>query len=118
MTLTDGLFIAGLIIVALVAWLFVPTYMMKRAMPKVIEIFRKHNAVGILNAKTLDDLGLGRKALWKRMWGRRDYKPRALDFLVQTGIIQMTDEGKVYLSEMDLAKATWLKLPARLRAQM
>lgn len=116
MTVTDGLFIAGLIIVALAAWLFVPTYMMKRAMPKVIEVFRRSNAVGILNAKTLDELGLGRKAIWKRMMGRRDYKPRAMDFLVQVGIIQMTDDSKVYLSEADLAKATWLKLPTRLRA--
>lgn len=118
MTLTDGLFIAGLIIFALVAWLFVPSYMMKRAIPKVIEIFRKKNAVGIVNAKTLDELELSPKAMWKRMFGRRDYRPRAMDFLVQTGIIQITENGKLYLSEVDLAKATWLKLPARLRAQM
>lgn len=117
MTVTDALFIAGLIILAIAMWLFVPTWMMKRAMPKVIEIFRKNNAVGILNAKALDELGLGKKALWKRMWGRRDYKPRALDFMVQCQIIQVTEDGKFYLSDYDLAKATWLKLPPRLRPQ-
>jgi len=117
MTATDALFIAALIIIALVAWLFVPTWMMKRAIPKVIEIFRKSNAIGIQNAKTPDELGLSPKAMWKRMFGRRDYKPRALDFLVHVKIIQLTDDGRLYLSEPDLANATWLKLPAKLKAR-
>ena len=116
MTWTDGLFIAGLILVAIAAWLFVPAYMTRRAMPKVIEAFRKKNAVGILNAKTPDELGLSPKAIWKRMFGRRDYKPKAMEFLVQIGILQVTEQGKMYLSEVDLAKATWLKLPKKLRA--
>ena len=115
MTWIDGLFIAGLILVAIASWLFVPAYMTKRAMPKVIEAFRKKHAAGILNARTPDELGLSHKAIWKRMFGRRDYKPKAMDFLIQIGIIQVTDQGKMYLSEVDLAKATWLKLPTRLR---
>ena len=64
--------------------------------------FRQNNAVGPKNARTLEELGLKPKGILESM-GRRDYKPRALQFLISVNIIQMTEEGKFYLSEEDIA---------------
>ena len=40
----------------------------------------------------------------ERMMRRRDYKPHALTALMQVGIIQATEDGKLYLSEEKLAE--------------
>jgi hypothetical protein len=38
------------------------------------------------------------------MMQRRDYKPHALNALMQVGVIQATEDGKLYLSEAKLAE--------------
>jgi len=40
----------------------------------------------------------------ERMMRRRDYKPHALNALMQMGAIKTTDDGKLYLSEARLAE--------------
>ncbi len=106
----DVLFIVAAIILALLVWLFVPSWMIRRSMPKVISILRNKNAVGIRNAKTLEELGLGSKPMLERMFGRRDYKPKALHLLVETKVVLMTEDNKFYITEQTIADAKWLKL--------
>ena len=92
-----------LILVALAALFFLPQLMIKRAIGQVIKIFRQHNAIGIKNAKTIDELGLRPATFFNRMMKPRDYRPRALQALISAGIVQGTEDGKLYLSEDSLA---------------
>ena len=91
----------------LLVMIFVPQLMMKRAIPKVIQAFRQDNAVGAKNARTLEELGLQPKGLLQTAGRLRDYKPRALQFLIGINVIQMTEEGKFYISEEDIALTRW-----------
>jgi hypothetical protein len=74
----------------------------RRAAFQVINIFRKNNAIGKHNAKTIDDLGLRPLSFTQRMFRPRNYKPQALKVLAEAQIIQVTEEGKFYISEEKL----------------
>ena len=108
--MSDWAIIAVLIIVFLVAMFVLPQLLIARAIPKVIKIFRKNYAVGVKNAKTVEELKLQPKGLVDRMMRPRDYKPRALQFLMHINVVQMTDDGRVYLSEENLARTRWSNL--------
>jgi len=84
--------------------------MVARAVPKVIKIFRNHSAIGIKNAKTVQEMGLQPKGLIDKMMKPRDYKPRALELLIHINVVQMTEDGKVYLSDQELMKTRWSNL--------
>jgi hypothetical protein len=108
--MNDWIIVAGLIILFLLVVFFVPQLMVAMAAPKVIKIFRKCNAVGPKNARTAAELGLQPPGMIARMMKPRDYKPRALQLLMHINVVQMTDDGKVYLSEQDLQKTRWNNL--------
>jgi len=78
---------------------------MKRAARQVIKIFRRHNATDSKNARTIDELGLRPPGMLERMMRQRDYKPQALDMLLQAGIIKATEDGRLYLSEEKLSES-------------
>jgi hypothetical protein len=73
--------------------------MVRRAIVKVINIFCQHDAVGVKNAKTVDELELKPLDFSQRLWRPRDYKPYALQILAQQGIVDMTEDGKLYVLE-------------------
>jgi hypothetical protein len=100
--MSDWAVIAILFIVLLVALFVIPQFMMKRAIKAVIKIFRDNNAIGKKQARTAEELGLQPKRLVERMMKPRDYKPRALQLLMSQEIVQMTDDGKLYLVEEKL----------------
>ena len=108
--MNDVLFFILLGILFLVVVIFVPQWMLMRNIPKVIKLFRERNAVGEKNAITIEELGLQSKSIFKRMFNRRDYKPQAFQFLIRASIVEMTDEGKVYLSEQNLLQTKWSRL--------
>jgi hypothetical protein len=68
---------------------------MKRAIGKVREIFYRHGAIGVENAKTMVELGLTPPSFPERLTKPRDYKPQALQYLKQTGEVLMTGDGKL-----------------------
>ena len=106
----EVIFLLGLGILALSASLLMSTWIAKRNVYKVIDIFQENNAIGIHNAKTIEELGLQPKSMLKRMFSRRDWKPKALDLLIQNNVVLMTEDGKLYITEVSLASATGLKL--------
>jgi len=108
--MNDILFIVLMVILFILAFLFIPQFMLMRNVPKVIRLFRKHNAIGEKNAKTIEELGLLPKSMLQRMLSRRDYKPQALQFLIRTTVIEMTEDGKVYLNEDNLFRTRWRNL--------
>jgi hypothetical protein len=93
------LFFLILIIAAVLAFLYIPAFFMRRAITKVRGIFHQHGAIGIENAKTIDELGLSPANLFQRLTKPRDYKPHALRYLKQAGIVSTTEEGKLYMAE-------------------
>ena len=104
------LFIILMVVAFILAFIFIPQFMLMRNVPKVIRIFREHNAVGEKNAKLIEELGLLPKTMFQRMLRRRDYKPQALQFLLRTTVIEMTEDGKIYLNEDNLYRTKWRNL--------
>jgi hypothetical protein len=110
MDLNTILFFIGLGIAFIFLVFIFPQWILLRTAPKVIRIFRENNAVGSQNAKTIEELGLKPKPMFERMLRRRDHKPRALQFLMRVSIVEITDEGKVYLDEEKLSQTRWRSL--------
>ena len=113
MTTRDIMFILVIGILALIAWFWIPQWLIKRNARKVVRIFREKNAIGIQNAKTVEELGIERHPLLKKIqqgkiFSRRDWKPAALDFLIQSNIVMITEDGKLYITEVSLADVPWL----------
>lgn len=113
--MNEWVFIAILVVVAGLALLIVPQWRMKRAIPKVIKMFQDHNAVGIKNAKSEEELGFKQRSIMEGMFKPRDYKPHALNVLIQAEIVQVTEDGKLYLSEEKLMNSGFYKPQAYFR---
>jgi hypothetical protein len=86
------------------AFFVIPRWLTRRAARQVIKIFRKQSATDGKTARTIDELGLRPPSMFQRMGRRRDYKPHALDALLRVGVVQATEDGKLYLSEAKLAE--------------
>lgn len=98
----NAVFIVLILLFILLALFIVPQWRLKRAIHQVIRIFRKHNAIGIDNSKTIDELGMRSPGMLERMLRGRDYKQYALRALIKAAIIQTTEDGRLYLSEEKL----------------
>lgn len=93
-----------LVIVVLLLLVFtIPIIRVRSAMKAVIAIFRKNEVTDIANARTQAELGLNPKPLLQRFFTVRDFKPQALKMLIDSRVVQVTEDGKLYLSEEGLA---------------
>jgi len=102
-------FILVLVVIFVLVTFVFPKRGVRRAIPAVIGTFRQLNAVGSGNAKAIDELGLKppKKSVIKALLSPRDYRLEALVSLVKTSVIQKTEDGKLYLSEENLAVSKW-----------
>jgi len=91
------LFMVGLLVI----WWFLYRFVVRRAINRVIQTFRKRNAVSLNNAKTINELGIKSRDSMLKL-GFRDYKPYALKLLKDANIVRETEDGKLYLSEEDI----------------
>lgn len=94
-----------IIIAFILLWVFGTLFMrltFKRTVKKLLIMFRKAQAFSPETAKYLDEIGIREKPLlyFEVM---RDYSPQILEMLIKENIVQMTDEGKLFLSEQALA---------------
>jgi len=96
------LLIIAFVIIAFGGGLYIRTFLTRRAIFRVIEIFYRHDALGKNGAKTLQELGLERPDLLQRMTKPRDYKQNALQILMKEGIINVDENGRVYMIEEKL----------------
>lgn len=96
--------------IVLLAWIFIPALMIRRNIPKVVRIFQKNNAIGLQNAKTIEELRLKPKSMLQRMYSGQDWKNRALNLLIQTDVVLMTEDGKLYITQESLDSAPWINL--------
>lgn len=100
--MSDLLVIVFTMVLFLLALVVVPNFLVHRAAKKVVRIFRKYDALGPDRAKDIETLGLKPPTFAQRMMRLRDYKPRALDVLINAGVVQRTEDGRLYLSEARL----------------
>jgi len=91
-----------LVMIAFGGALFIRTFLTRRAIFELIEIFYQHKALGINSAKTPHQLGLERPDFLQRMMSRRDYKQNALQILIKRGIIFENEDGRLYMVEEKL----------------
>ncbi len=99
------LFIVIVIILLILVAFVIPRYLFKRALSRVIRIFREQGAFDVKSARTVDELGLRPRAMLQGMFKGRDYKPYALDILRKADIVQMTQDDRLYLSEEKFASS-------------
>ncbi len=91
-----------LFVVPLLAANAVSGWLMQRALVRVIQIFRDHNAIGMGNAKTAVDLGLITAGEEKVLLGPQEF--RAFQMLVEGGIIRATENQMLYIPEDHFAR--------------
>jgi hypothetical protein len=100
----SSILVVFIVLGGIAAALFISARMTKRAVGQVIGIFQKLNAIGIQQAKTVNDLGLTPPNLMDRFTRLRDYKQNALSILMKAGIVQTTEEGKLFISAEKLVE--------------
>ena len=95
-----NIFMVGFVLLALlILAFFISGWMTRRAVVRVIEIFRQHRAIGIQQAKTIDELGLTPPGFLEKVMRTRDYKQNALKILIKNEVIHITEDGKLYITE-------------------
>ena len=104
-----AVFIVLVVVLLLLGMFIIPHWLLKRAISKVIRVFRVRNASGVENARTLEELGLGPKNVMQVMFRGRDYRQYALDVLIRAEIIRVTEDGRLYLSEEKLLTSRLIK---------
>ena len=105
--MNTAIFILVLVAIFILGAFVLPQIFIRRSIRSVIRIFEQNNAVGVKGAKTIEELGLAPKPMLQRMFKTRDYKPQALQSLIRADIVQMTEDGKLYLSEESLTTTQW-----------
>jgi hypothetical protein len=98
------------VVLLLAAGYYMSRYLYKRAIRRVVALFRREGATNPKNAKTLAELGLARTGLADTLLRPRDYKPYALRTLVQANVIREAEGGRAYLSEDELERSPIKKL--------
>jgi hypothetical protein len=84
-----------------------PEIRLRRNIPYLIRIFREAKADVAKNAKTVEELGLKPLSITHSLFGGGIPVQNALQVLKQAKIIQSTEDGKMYLSEENLASSKW-----------
>ncbi len=87
----------------LIVSFFLPLVLQKKAIRAVTKIFREKKALKYENAVTAEELGIKQRTFLERMVKMRDYKPEALQFLLNAKIVKTTEDNKFYFSEEQLS---------------
>jgi len=94
---TNALFVLSIIIVAILGFFVLPRMRIRRAVRQVVGIFERHSALDVRSAKTIDELGLRPPTFLEGMLRMRDFKPYALQILMNAEVVCQTDGGRLYL---------------------
>jgi hypothetical protein len=84
---------------AILGFFVLPRVRIRRAVNQVMAIFERSNALDVRSAKTADELGLRPRTFLDGMLRMRDFKPYALQILMQTEVVRQTDGGRLYLAQ-------------------
>ena len=98
--MVENLLVVSFLLTALVAAVFViSAFVMRRAALKVIKTFCEYEALDARKARHAAEMGLDPPDLLERILKPRDYRPQALRMLNQAGIVHLTGDGRLYMSE-------------------
>ena len=103
--MTTTIFIIVMLLILVVGVYFIPRFLVRKAVKKVVALFRAREATSPATALTAQELGLVQPRFMDRMFRMRDYRPHALRALVQANIIKVTEDGALYLSEEELERS-------------
>ncbi len=78
---------------------FLSARLTKRALFKVLNIFRNENAIGYERAKTIEQLGLTPPNILERIGRPRDYRQNALKILIKSEVVHLTEDGRLFIPE-------------------
>ncbi len=84
-----------------------PQVFLRMAISSVIRTFREKKALSPENARPIDELGLRPKSMLQAVFRGMQYKPTALMVLRNAGVIQITEDRKLYLSEENLSRSKY-----------
>ncbi len=101
----NALFIVLVVILAILGFFVLPRIRIRRAVSQVVAIFERNSALDVRSAKTIDELGLKTPTFLDGMLRMRDFKPYALQILMQTEVVRQTDGGRLYLAQDRLPAA-------------
>jgi hypothetical protein len=82
-------------------WMLLLRWRVTRAQRQVAEAFQHQGALSPKSAKTLEELGVGRR----QMIGMRNFQAMALRAMVSAGIVVPVEGGRFYFSEEALQAA-------------
>lgn len=99
------IYIIGFFAIFTAAAIFVQRLLLRRALNRVVAIFRESRATTPETARTLAELNLLPPGFMKPTAALRDYKHRVVEALAKSGVILVTEDLKHYLSESKLAKS-------------
>ncbi len=102
---SNALFILLIVILAILGFFVLPRIRIRRAVNQVVAILERSNALDVRSAKTVDELGLSSPTFLEGMLRMRDFKPYALQILMQTEVVRQTDGGRLYLAQDRLPAA-------------
>lgn len=88
-----------ILLIMIVIMILLLTFFMRRANRKVINAFREYGALKEENAKSREELGIVGQSFLERMVKPKDYRVKALEFLLNIGVVKETKKEKLYLSE-------------------
>jgi hypothetical protein len=82
--------------------IFVSGLMSRRTVQALFKLFREAQALSPETARFAEEIGFKGRSILNFMVVR-DYKPQALQLLIKENIIQVTEGGRLFLSEQTLA---------------
>jgi hypothetical protein len=93
------LFVLLIILLVILGFFVLPRMRISRAVRQVVAIFERHNALDVRSAKTIDELGLRPPTFLEGLLRMRDFKPYALQILMNAEVVRQTDGGRLYLAQ-------------------
>jgi hypothetical protein len=105
--MSDSTVLILLTVLVLVVVFVLPQILLRNAISSVLRIFRKNKAVDAQSARNIDELGLRPKSMAQAIFRGTQYKTTALMVLKNAGAIVTTEDGKLYLSEENLARSRY-----------
>lgn len=103
----EWVYVIGIVILAFILMIGISQLMIMRAVKQVIKTMKKYNATSLKNALSDSDMKLQPRSFLQGLGRVRDYKPQAIMLLENLKVVRRTEDGKLYLSEDDLAKSRW-----------
>ena len=97
------LLILLIILLAIFGLFLLPQIRLRRAVKQVVAIFERNDALDVRSAKTIDELRLRPRTFLQGLGRIRDFKPYALQILMDARIVCQTDGGRLYLLQHKLA---------------